>query len=64
MLYIPVYQEWINEYIPILFGDRNIGIAYSYYVWVLGNILRTWAYLILSRAIKTIRLGSRLAEFW
>ena len=22
---------WINTYIPILFGDRNIGIAYSYY---------------------------------
>ena len=32
MLHIPVYQEWINAYIPILSGDRNIGIAYSYYV--------------------------------
>ena len=37
-----VYQEWINSFISVLFGDRNIGIAYRVGQWV-TRLHEIWA---------------------
>ena len=50
----------MNAYVPILFGDRNIGIAYSYYEYIFMTSLMTSPGHKIGQILKVIYLRQYL----
>ena len=58
-LYLPVYMKNESAFISVLFGDRNIGIAYSYYyLWLGIRIIPIYVHVyIIIRSISVVGFG-------